>query len=315
MSTTTKPILAIFGASGNQGHSLATHVLTTPTLSSRYTVRAISRSTSKPSMQHLSTLGAELHAADMDDPSTLPSAIDGATFLFLVTTTQYSGNTRAIETLQAKSVCSEALRQGVSYIIFSSMSHPRVISSGKLKNCEHFDVKAEIETYIRGLPVQSAFFAPASFMQNFTTMMRPRLAPENDGTYVLQTMLPGDTAVPYIDICDTGKFIAPILQNPEKYAGSFFAAAEAFSTPDECAEILSQVTGKTVRHVQLPDEEVKKRFPEPLREALGEMWVLNREYGYFGREQRELVRWARSQVEGEVTGLEGFLRRVGYVLE
>jgi uncharacterized protein YbjT (DUF2867 family) len=315
MSTTTKPILAIFGASGNQGYSLATHVLTNPTLSSRYTVRAVSRSTSKQSMQHLSTLGAELHAADMDDPSTLPSALEGASFLFLVTTTQYSGNTRAIETLQAKSVCSEALRQGVSYIIFSSMSHPSAISSGLLKNCEHFDVKAEIETYIRSLPVRSAFFAPASFMQNFTTMMRPRSAPENDGTYVLQDMLPGTTPVPYIDILDTGKFIAPILENPDKYAGSFFAAAEAFYTPDECAEILSRVTGKTVRHVQLPDDEVKARFPPALREALTEMWVLNREYGYFGKEQRKLVAWAREQVGEEVTGLEAFLKREGYVLE
>jgi hypothetical protein len=52
-----------------------------------------------------------------------------------------------------------------------------------------------------------------------------------------------------------------------------------------------------------------------LREGLYEMWVLNREYGYFGKEQKGLVRWAGEQAKGELTGLEAFLRKADYTLE
>jgi uncharacterized protein YbjT (DUF2867 family) len=311
----SKSLLAIFGATGNQGNSTAHFMLSDPELSQRYAIRAISRDTRNPKMQDLASKGAELVQADLDDPSSLPAALKGAEYVFLVTMTQYQGNTREVETRQAKNVCDEALRQGVEYIIFSSMSHPFKISNGTLKNVEHFDDKAEIEAYIRSLPIKSSFFAPASFMQNYLTHMRPRPSPSNDGTFMLADMLHDDTAVPYIDITDIGKWVGAILAEPDKYEGKFFAAAEGFYTPKQAAEIISKVTGKTVKHVKLPDEVVKGFFPEPLREALYEMWVLNRECGYYGPEQRELVQWAKEQAKGELTGLEAFLRRVDYRLE
>ncbi|KAG9194318.1 hypothetical protein G6011_04353 [Alternaria panax] len=310
----SKPTIAIFGASGNQGNSVARTILITPFLSAAYSVRALSRSISSPKMLELKSLGAELAQADMDDPSTLPTALSGCTFIFLVTTTQYTGSTREVETRQAKAVCEEALKQGVKYIIFSSMSHPFKISGGKLTKVEHFDDKAEIETYIRTLPVQSAFFAPASFMQNLEGRMRPRPSPANDGTFVLADMLPGNTPVPYIDIADTGKWVGAILAEPDRYVGKFFAAAADFYTPDEVANVMSKVTGKTVTHVQLPDEVARGFFPETFREQLYEMWVLNREYGYYGQEQQAAVQWAKEQAVGEITGLEGFLRKVEFKL-
>jgi uncharacterized protein YbjT (DUF2867 family) len=311
----SKPLLAVFGAAGNQGNSTANFVLSDPELSQRYAVRAISRDTSQSKMQDLKSKGAELVQADLDDPSSLSAALERAEYVFLITTTQYQGHTREIETRQAKSVCEEALEQGVKYMIFSSMSHPFKISNGALKNAEHFDDKAEIEEYIRGLPIKSAFFAPGSFMQNFETQIRPKPSPANDGTYVLADMLNNDTAVPYIDITETGKWIGAILAEPDKYEGKFFAAAEAFYTRDEAAEIISKVTGKTVKHVQLPDEVVKGFFPAGLREALYEMWVLVRDYGYYGENQRELVQWAKDQAKGKLTGLEEYLRRKDYKLE
>jgi uncharacterized protein YbjT (DUF2867 family) len=310
-----KSTIAVFGASGNQGNSVARTILTTPSLSAMYNVRALSRSTSSPKMLDLESLGAELEQADMDDPSTLPTALSGCSFIFLVTTTQYTGSTREVETRQVKAVCEAALKQGVEYIIFSSMSHPFKISDGKLKNVEHFDDKAEIEEHIRTLPVKSAFFAPGSFMTNLEDRMKPRPSPANDGTFVLADLLPGNTPVPYIDIADTGKWVAAILADPDKYAGKFFSAAADLYTPDEVTAVMSKVTGKTVKHVQLPDEVIKDFFPEGFKEQLYEMWVLNRDYGYFGEGQKEAVQWAKEQAIGELTGLEAFLRKVEFKLE
>ncbi|XPS81760.1 hypothetical protein M3J09_013688 [Ascochyta lentis] len=133
-----KKTLAVFGASGNQGSSVARFVLADPELSQQYAVRAISRSTTHPSMQSLASQGASLVRADMDDPSTLPAALAGVHTLFFLTTTTYEGDTRAIETRQAKAVCNAALEAGVSYIIFSSMSHPFEISGGGVEECGAF---------------------------------------------------------------------------------------------------------------------------------------------------------------------------------
>jgi uncharacterized protein YbjT (DUF2867 family) len=310
-----KLLLAILGATGNQGYSIASTVLSDPELRARYNVRAISRSTSATKMQELETAGASLAAADMDNPSSLASALQGASTLFFMTATQYAGNTRAIETRQAKAVCEAALAAGVSYIIFSSMSHPAKISGGKFKNVEHFDDKAEIEEYIRGLPVKSAFFAPASFMQNLYDHMRPRPSPNGDGTHVLANCLYGSSRVPFIDITETGKWVGAILAEPDRFEGKQFAAAAEILTMQEVCEVVSRVSGKTVGHQNLPDETFKGFLPEGLRQQLFEMWAFQRDYGYYGPSMDEDVRWARENARGEVTGLETFLRKHQYALE
>jgi uncharacterized protein YbjT (DUF2867 family) len=305
-----KSLLAVFAATGNQGYSTADFVLSDSKLSQRYAVRAVSRDASKPKMQELKYKGAELAQADLDDPSSLPAALQGVEYLFFMTTTQYNGNSsREVETRQAKAICSAALNAGVRYIIFSSISHPFKISNGALKHVEMFDAKAEIEEYIRSLPVRSAFFAPGSFMSNFETHQMLRPSHKGDGTYTIANILNPDTKVPLIDVTDTGKWIGAILSDPDKYEGKFFAAAEDFYTMPEVCELISKATGKTVTHQQLPDEMFKGFLPPQMQDALYEMWVLNREYGYYGSDMEGLVGWAKEQAKGELTGLEAWLRR------
>jgi uncharacterized protein YbjT (DUF2867 family) len=311
----SKSLLAVFGATGNQGNSTAHFVLDDPELAQRYSVRAVSRNVDNPKMQRLKSKGAELVQADLDDPSSLPSALKGVEYLFFMTATQYQGNSREIETQQAKAICEAALNEGVKYIIFSSMSHPYKISNGKLKNVEHFDDKAEIEEYIRSLPVKSAFFAPGSFMQNLTSHLKPRPSPAGDGTYVMASIVNPDTKLPLIDVTDTGKWTGAILAEPDKYEGKFFAAAEGLYTLPEACAIMSKVLGKTVTFKQLPDEIFRSFLVEGMREQLYEMWVLNREYGYYGPDMEELVAWAKKQAKGELTTLEQWLRRERYSLE
>jgi uncharacterized protein YbjT (DUF2867 family) len=311
----SKYLLVVFGATGNQGNSTANFVLSDPELSQRYSVRAGSRDISNPKMQELKSKGAELAQADLDDAASLPAALKGAEYLFFMTNTQYQGNSREVETRQAKDICSAALKEGVKYIIFSSMSHPFKISNGKLKNVEHFDDKAEIEQYIRTLPVKSAFFAPASFMQNFTTHSIPRPSHNGDGTFILSNVINPDTKVPLIDITESGKWTGAILSDPDKYNGKFFAAAEGFYTFTQACDMMSKVSGKTITYHQLPDEVYKSFLPPAMKEQYYEMWAFNRDYGYYGSNQEELVQWAKEQAKGKLTGLEEWLAREKFNVE
>ncbi|PSN60669.1 NAD(P)-binding protein [Corynespora cassiicola Philippines] len=310
-----KQLLTIFGATGNQGGSVAHTVLSSPTLSSKYAVRAITRSATKPSAQALSSAGAEVIQADLNDPSTLPAALKDTAFLFAVTETNYGPNGKEPEFAQAKALADAAVEAGVEYIIWSSMSHPHKISGGKLTSVVHFDVKAEVEAYIRGLPVKSAFFAPGAFMQNFLGMQAPRPSPEGDGSFVLANVFPAKTKVPLIDITETGKWVAAILEKPDEYEGKLFAAAEGLYTFPQVVEIMSRVSGKTVKHVRVPDEVIKGHLPEGVRDMMYGMFVFQREYGYFGDSMEKDVLWAKEQAKGELTGLESFLTGCSWKLE
>ncbi|KAF2006333.1 NAD(P)-binding protein [Amniculicola lignicola CBS 123094] len=310
-----KKLLVLFGATGNQGGSTAHFVLDDPTLAKQYAVRAITRDINNSKAQELQKKGAELVAADLDEPSTLPAALRGAHSVFLLTNTQYGGNSREIETRQAKAALGEALKQGVEYVIWSSMSHPYKISGGNLAQVEHFDDKAEIEEYIRGLPIKSAFYAPGSFMQNSSTHMKPRPSPANDGTHILGNLCSSATRIPLIDITDSGKWIGAILAEPDKYEGKFFAAAERLYSFEEIAQVMSKVSGKTVIHQQFPDEVFKSFVPEsPLKEALCEMWLFIRDYGYYGTNMERDVEWASQQAKGRLTSLEEYLTKSGWTL-
>ncbi|KAL1596435.1 hypothetical protein SLS60_009081 [Paraconiothyrium brasiliense] len=311
----SKQLLVVFGATGNQGGSVARAVLSDPELSKRYAVRAITRDTSSAKAQDIKSQGADVVAADFENHSSLSAAMKGANFVFALTATSYDGNTRVSETRQATAIVNEAIKQGASYIIWSSMSHPFKISGGKLKHAQHFDVKAEIEEYIRKQPIKSAFFAPGSFMQNFSTSMVPRPSPANDGSYVLANIFQAETRLPLIDIRDTGAWVSAILADPEKYEGTFFAAAEGLYSVKEIVETMSKVAGKPVKHVQVEDEVFKGYLPEASRDMLFDMYLLLRDYGYYGQNMEDDVQWAKEQARGGLNGLEEFFTKIAWKLE
>ncbi|KAJ4352031.1 uncharacterized protein N0V89_007377 [Didymosphaeria variabile] len=307
----SKQLLVVFGATGNQGGSVARAVLNDSDLSKRYAVRAITRDTSSFKAQDLKCKGADVVAADFENQSSLSAALKGADFVFALTATSYDGDTRALETRQATAIVDEAIKQGASYIIWSSMSHPFKISGGKLKHAQHFDVKAEIEEYIRKQPIKSAFFAPGSFMQNFSTSMVPRPSPANDGSYVLANMFQPETRLPLIDITDTGVWVSAILADPDKYGGRFFAAAEGLYSLTEIVDTMSKVTGKTVKHMQVEDEVFKGYLPKAAGDMIFDMYLLLRDYGYYGENMEDDIQWAKEQARGEANWLRRILHEDG----
>ena len=76
----SSPLIAVVGATGQQGGSVARTFL-----SHNYRVRAITRNPSSSSALALQDLGAEPARADLDDPASLRVAFDGADVIFGVT--------------------------------------------------------------------------------------------------------------------------------------------------------------------------------------------------------------------------------------
>jgi hypothetical protein len=75
-------LIAVTGATGNQGGSVAKYLLSYPL---EYKVRALTRNANSRSAKELEELGAEVVEADLTKPETLPAAVRGCWGVFGVT--------------------------------------------------------------------------------------------------------------------------------------------------------------------------------------------------------------------------------------
>ena len=312
-------ILTVFGATGNQGRSLIRHVLADPHLSTHFSIRAIARDPTSPAALSLQTLGGavELVQGDLNDRASIAAALRGTHTVFLVTVSNWFDPTglREVEFAQGKAVADAAVATpGCEYLIFSSCVDVAGGSGGAITGAVHLDVKAEVEAYIRGLGIKSAFFHPGTFMQNFGDAMAPRpLDGDGDdaGTYGLFSFVQPDTKFPLIDVeADTGKFVGAILADPDAFEGKVLSAATYLRSHAEVAEMMTRATGKTVKYVQIPRETMEGFMPTPtMAKGLCDMFLWMQDFGYYGEGTAEKVEWTAGRARGTLTSLEEYFGR------
>lgn len=155
-------VIAVLGATGNQGGSVADTFL-----KDGWRVRTITRNISNPKAQELAARGAEIAQADLDSPSSLRTAFEGAHVVFAVSDFWglYRDPSNADKPRQGQSLNAwaaehetEQLRNVIDAVagipcverfIFSSLSGATKWSKGKYTHVYHFDSKALAEDYGR----------------------------------------------------------------------------------------------------------------------------------------------------------------------
>ncbi|KAF4548170.1 NmrA-like protein 6 [Elsinoe fawcettii] len=303
-------ILVVTGATGQQGSSVITQILSSPTLSKEYRIRAISRNTSSPAAQSLASRGIEVVAADVSSPATLAAAFKDAEVIFATTVTIYDGHTKQHEIEHGQVLADAAVSAGVPRIIYSTLPHGGDISGGKYKELGHFDGKAEVEAYIRTLKIKSAFVSPGCFMSNFHDNMAPRPSQAGDGTYAWAGPMSEETQLPLFDTAgDYGKWVAAILGDWDKYEGKVLSCATKLYTVREVTDVLSKSSGKTVRYHQVPADVFKGFLPGTMGGHVTEMLLYFQDYGYWGEGTEEKVKWSADQAVGKLTTFEEYLQR------
>ncbi|KAI2467909.1 hypothetical protein F4781DRAFT_288233 [Annulohypoxylon bovei var. microspora] len=304
-------ILAVFGATGHQGSSVINYVLNDPKLSKEYKLRAITRDVNSEKLKQLKGK-VEVVQGDVLDRASLETTLTGAHTVFAMTVPSFAPNAVEVEYNNGKAIADVAVEKGAKYIIFSTLPGTKEISGGKYAKVTPFDAKAEIEKYIRGLPVKSAFLSPGTFMENFAeqAFLAPRQ--DADGTWVFTRHVSPKTQFPLIDaVGDTGKFVGAILAEPEKYAGQTFCAATRMYTLEEIVATIAKATGQKVVFKQIPTEEFTKNLdiPPVLAEIFAEVFQYQEEFGYYGPEGEKLVAWAAANAGGKLATFEEYLER------
>ncbi|KAL4729150.1 hypothetical protein ACLX1H_003561 [Fusarium chlamydosporum] len=301
-------ILAVTGATGQQGGAVINYILNDPELSKQYSLRAITRNIDSDASKALKKRGIEVVQGDMADQSSMNKALTGAQYMFFMNTPAWTATDLKPELELIKKTADTAVEAGIEYIIFSSLPSVRDISGGKYTANHTFDAKAEGEKYIRTLPVKSAFVRLAFFFENIIQV--PFWQPQKDakGNWVMSLQISPKTRLPWIDNgSNTGSFVGAILAEPEKYNGVGLDAAVGFYSMEELVAIESKVFAKEITYKQITPEEFADKLPF-MKELFVQAFHFGEEFGYFGPDGEKSVAWAAERARGRLVPAEEFFK-------
>jgi uncharacterized protein YbjT (DUF2867 family) len=280
-----KKIIAVAGATGAQGGGLVRAILKDP--SGGFTARAITRDVNSDKAKALAQLGAEVVAADVDNPDSLQKAFAGAYGAYCVTFF-WAHFSPEKELAEAKSMAEAAQRAGLQHVIWSSLEDTRrwvPLSDSRMPTLlgkykvPHFDAKGEANHLFTDLKLPVTVLLTSFYWDNFIYFgMGPKKGP--DGKLGI-TFPMGDKKLPGIAAEDIGRCAYGIFKLGRKYLGKTVGIAGEHLTGAQLAAAFSKALGQEVHYHDVPPE-VYRGFGFPGAEDLGNMFQFKRDFeSYF----------------------------------
>jgi uncharacterized protein YbjT (DUF2867 family) len=279
-----KKIIAVVGATGAQGGGLVRAILADR--SGGFTARAITRNPGSEKAQALRAAGAEVVAADLDQPETLNQAFAGAHGAFCVTNF-WEHFSPERELTQARNMAQAAKAAGVQHVIWSTLEDTRKwvpLESDQMPTLQgkykvpHFDAKGEADGAFREAGVPTTFLLTAFYWDNLIYFgSGPQRMP--DGSLALIFPM-DDTRLPGIAAEDIGKSAYGIFKRGQEFIGKTVAIAGEHLTGSEMARALSQALGQEIGYTSLPPE-VFRGLGFPGADDLGNMFQFKRDFNEY----------------------------------
>lgn len=271
-----KKIIAVVGATGAQGGGLARAILSDP--ESGFAVRALTREPTKDRAQALAAQGAEVVAADLDDPASLHRAFAGAYGAYCVTNF-WEHLSPEREKAQARNLADAAHAAGLSHTIWSTFEDTRrwvpldddrmPTLRGRYK-VPHYDGKGEADSYFAGTP--TTWLLTSFYWENFIYLgIGPRL---EHGELVLTLPL-GEAKLPGIASEDIGRCAYGIFQ--QELVDRTVGVAGGHLTGADLAAAFSRALGRPVTYRAI-EPEVYRGFDFPGADDMGNMFQFIRDF-------------------------------------
>jgi uncharacterized protein YbjT (DUF2867 family) len=293
MSSNSKKLIAVIGATGQQGGA----VVRALQAQGQFKLRALTRNPAK----HRG-LADEVVEADLDRPETLKAAFAGAHGVFLVTNFWEPGTD---EVHQATAAVRAAKEAGVQHFIWSTLPDVEAISGGKF-DVPHFTGKAKVDRIVKeaGFAHHTFVIAP-SFYQNFVGLLAPQK--QEDGT--LGWALPIDPTVRGIhmgDITEIGSIVAGAFAHPDKAGnGEYLPLVGDFMSFNEIVDTLNR-QGHAFSVKRVPAEVFATFFPGAAEVA--EMFAYFQAHTYLGSDMRDRVALANKIAGRQPTRFSAWAR-------
>jgi uncharacterized protein YbjT (DUF2867 family) len=277
----SKKIITVFGATGAQGGGLARAILNDK--SSEFSVRAVTRDVNSDKAKELASLGAEVVAADVDDPSSIQKALEGSYGAYFVTF-YWAHFSPEKELTQATHFAEAAKATGLQHAIWSTLEDTREwvplednrmpTLMGKYK-VPHFDAKGEADKKFVELGVPTTFLRASFYWDNFIYFgAGPKKGP--DGKYYLTFPL-DDKKMGGIASEDIGKCAYTIFKKGKEFIGKTVGIAGEHLTGQEMADAMSKAIGQQIIYNNVTPE-TYRGFGFPGADDLGNMFQFYRDF-------------------------------------
>ena len=276
-----KKIIAIVGATGAQGGSLAKAILADK--NSEFSVRALTRNTQSDKAKELTQLGAEVIEGDIDDEASLKKLLQGAYGAFFVTFF-WAHFSAEKEMEEAKRMADAAKEAGVQHVIWSTLEDTRKYVPldddrmptlhGKYK-VPHFDGKGEADHFFTDAGVPTTFLRASFYWDNFIYFgAGPKKGP--DGKLYLTFPL-DDKKMAGIASDDIGKAAYGIFKAGKDLVGKTIGIAGEHLTGTEMASAMSKAIGQEVIYNNVTPDTYRS-FGFPGADDLGNMFQFYRDF-------------------------------------
>lgn len=184
-------------------------------------------------------LGIEAVQADFDDPESLKKGMQGCDKLFLLTHPDENHFHRE------KAIIDIAVNTGIRHIVRISTAGTNL--SSKLSYARSH---AEVDHYLRSMPVSWTILRPTGFMQNFL----------ESGYLIGKGILPHlirNGQISYIDLRDIAGVAKTTLTEPAHNDATYYLTGPESLTVKQVAAQLTQTLGFVIKENQTPPAEVK----------------------------------------------------------
>jgi uncharacterized protein YbjT (DUF2867 family) len=276
-----KKVIAVVGATGAQGGALVQAILADR--DGPFTARALTRNLQSDKAKALAAAGAEVVAADLDDPRSLERALAGAYGAFFLTS-YWEHFSPEKELAQAGHMAKAAKVAGVKHVIWSTLEDTRKwvplsddrmpTLMGKYK-VPHFDAKGEADELFRREGVPTTFLLTSFYWDNFIHFgAGPQRGP--DGQLGLTFPL-GDKPLSGIAAEDIGKCAYGIFKRGSELIGKTVAIAGEHVTGERMAAGMSRAIGQPIRYNNVSPD-VYRSLGFPGADDLGNMFQFKRDF-------------------------------------
>jgi uncharacterized protein YbjT (DUF2867 family) len=271
---TGKKIIAVVGATGQQGGGLARAILGDP--QGPFALRVLTRSTDSAAARELAARGADVVQADLDDEASMLRAFEGAYGAFVVTNfwaertpEEEAARTRPQMELDQAGVAARAAKAaGLKHVIWSTLEDtrphfehlgsdlPTLLDRYKVP---HFDAKGEADNLFTSLGVPTTFLLTTMFYESFLVGQGPHRG--EDGRLVLTNPM-GDSALAVVAAEDIGRTAYGIFRAGARYVGRTVGLAGDHLTGVQLAETFTRVLGERVEYRPLTHDQMRSAgFP------------------------------------------------------
>jgi uncharacterized protein YbjT (DUF2867 family) len=276
-----KQVIVVMGATGAQGGGLARAILRDK--AGPFAARAVTRNPGSDKARALADLGAEVVAADADDPKSLDPAFAGAYGAYCVTNfwEHFSGER---ETAQARALAEASKRAGLQHVVWSTLEDTRKtvpLSDDRMPTLKgkykvpHFDAKGESDHFFTDLGLPTTFSLPSFYWENLIYFgSGPKPGP--DGTLAITFPL-GDKKMAGIGAEDIGKCVYGMFTRGDEYIGKRVGLAGEHLTCHDMAAALTRALGREVRYNAVTPEQYRS-FGFPGADDLGNMFQFYRDF-------------------------------------